>query len=321
MKKTLRLLLSALLLGTISICQAAKLHFDSDGKFKIVQFTDVHLKYGNPASDIAIERINEILDAEKPQLVVFTGDLIYAPPALKGIDEVLAPVSRRGIPFVVTLGNHDHEQGVSNEDIYHRVLATPGCVQPIGDEYALSIYDSGKNKRAATVYCMDSHDYSQIKGVGKYAWFTYEQIGWYRAKAAEIRRECGGDTIPAIAFFHIPLPEYAQASTTDGNPFIGTRREKVACPVINTGLFAAMLEQGDIMATFAGHDHDNDYATLWHGILLAYGRYTGGNTVYNHLPNGARIIELHENSRTFTTWIRQTGNVILDRTEFPASYK
>ena len=55
-------------------------------------------------------------------------------------------------------------------------------------------------------------------------------------------------------------------------------------------MFAAMKEAGDVMGMFVGHDHDNDYAVMWKGILLAYGRFTGGNTEYNHLPNGARII-------------------------------
>ena len=31
---------------------------------------------------------------------------------------------------------------------------------------------------------------------------------------------------------------------------------------------------------FVGHDHDNDYAVMWKGILLAYGLFTGGNTEY-----------------------------------------
>ena len=69
-------------------------------------------------------------------------------------------------------------------------------------------------------------------------------------------------------------------------------------------MFAAMKEAGDVMGVFVGHDHDNDYAVMWKNILLAYGRYTGGNTVYNHLPNGARIIVLDEGARTFTSWIR-----------------
>lgn len=73
-----RLTLILLLATTFCIAQKRELKFSKDGKFKIVQFTDVHFKYGNPASDVALERINQVLDAEQPDLVVFTGDVIYA---------------------------------------------------------------------------------------------------------------------------------------------------------------------------------------------------------------------------------------------------
>ena len=87
------------------------MRFNKDGKFKIVQFTDVHFKYGNPASDVALERIGEVLDAEHPDLVIFTGDVVYSSPADKGMLQVLGQVERRHLPFVVTFGNHDNEQG------------------------------------------------------------------------------------------------------------------------------------------------------------------------------------------------------------------
>ena len=77
-------------------------------RFKIVQFTDVHFKYKNPASAIALERINQVLDAEQPDFVIFTGDVVYAAPADKGMLQVLEQVSKRKLPFVVTFGNHDN---------------------------------------------------------------------------------------------------------------------------------------------------------------------------------------------------------------------
>lgn len=92
-------------------------------------------------------------------------------------------------------------------------------------------------------------------------------------------------------------------------PMYGIRREKVCAPALNSGMFLAMKEQGDVLATFVGHDHDNDYAVYWHGILLAYGRFTGGPTEYTNLPNGARVIELTENSKVFRTWIRTAKGV------------
>ncbi len=60
------------------------------------------------------------------------------------------------------------------------------------------------------------------------------------------------------------------------------------------------------MGMFVGHDHNNnDYAVAYKEVLLAYGRYTGGNTVYNDLAsNGARVIVLREGERKFDTYIR-----------------
>ena len=81
-----------MVLLSVMFCRAQikPLKFDKNGEFKIVQFTDVHFKYGNPASDIALKRINEVLDAERPDLVVFTGDVVYAKPAETAMRTVLA---------------------------------------------------------------------------------------------------------------------------------------------------------------------------------------------------------------------------------------
>ena len=96
--------------------QAQTLQFNSNKKFKIVQFTDVHWVPGNPASEEAAERMNEILDAEKPDLVIYTGDLIFAKPAAEGLDKALEPTISRHIPFAVTWGNHDDEQDMTRTE-------------------------------------------------------------------------------------------------------------------------------------------------------------------------------------------------------------
>ena len=71
---------AALLMG-VCASQAQELRFNSNHKFKIVQFTDIHWISDNPASEEAGERMREVLDAERPDLVVFTGDVIFAKPA------------------------------------------------------------------------------------------------------------------------------------------------------------------------------------------------------------------------------------------------
>lgn len=187
-------------------------------------------------------------------------------------------------------------------------------------DYILTVKSSADaSKDAALLYCMDSHSYSSLKDVDGYAWLTFGQVSWYRAQSAAYTARNGGKPYPALAFFHIPLPEYNEAAANENAILRGTRMEKACAPQLNTGMFAAMKEAGDVMGVFVGHDHDNDYAVMWKNILLAYGRFTGGNTEYNHLPNGARVIVLNEGTRTFDTWIRQKGGVV-DSTSYPSDY-
>ena len=120
MKKILGTLLAVLfsfMAINDSAAQNTVLRFNKDGKFKIVQFTDVHFKYGNPASDVALERIGEVLDAEHPDLVIFTGDVVYYSPAAKGMLQVPGQVERRNLPLVVSYGKPDDEQRKTLDEI------------------------------------------------------------------------------------------------------------------------------------------------------------------------------------------------------------
>ena len=239
--------------------------------------------------------------------------------------QVLEQVSKRKLPFVVTFGNHDNEQGMTREQLYDIIRQVPGNLMPdrgsvLSPDYVLTVKASSDAKKdAAVLYCMDSHSYSPLKDVKGYAWLTFDQVNWYRQQSAAYTAQNGGKPLPALAFFHIPVPEYNEAASDENAILRGPRMEEACAPKLNTGRFAAMKESGDVMGIFVGHDHDNDYAVMWKGILLAYGRFTGGNTEYNHLPNGARIIVLDEGARTFTSWIRQKDGIV-DKVTYPASF-
>ena len=58
----------------------------------------------------------------------------------------------------------------------------------------------------------------------------------------------------------------------------------------------------------------------WNGLMLCYGRYTGGSTVYHdiHGGNGARVFELTEGERAFKTWVRLKDNKILYEFNWPS---
>ena len=123
--------------------------------------------------------------------------------------------------------------------------------------------------------------------------------------------------MPALAYFHIPLPEYRQAFDDEKNVRVGVRLEDECPPELNTGLYFAMREMRDVMGIFVGHDHVNDYIVNYHGIALSYGCFSGWRTTYISPMNGVRIVELKENKREFDTWIRLLDGRVKDKVSFP----
>jgi len=306
--------------------QNHQLKFNSNKKFKIVQFTDLHIKYQDKRSDIAFVKMNEVLIAEKPDLILITGDIIYSKPAKKNLRNVLDFISKYKIPFAVTFGNHDREQGLSNDKLFKIVKSYPYNVtideqpQINGAGNCALVLKSSKGKAAAVLYLIDSNSYSKIKGVKGYDFIHNDQVNWYMDKSREFTANNNGKPLFSLAFFHIPLPEFKQAIMNQNSSMYGIRREAVCAPKLNSGMFAAFKECGDVKGVFVGHDHDNDFAINWQGVLLAYGRYSGGNTVYNNIPNGARIIELTQNSSSFKSWIRTSDTNVEQITTFPNDY-
>lgn len=287
-----------------------KLQYAPDGTFRIVQITDLHLKEAPYYYMIA----NSLI-MDKPDLVVFTGDMVFDAPADSLLLLALEPVVKLGCKFALTFGNHDHEFGVSNEELYDLARKVPGCVMPArgegdsGLDYSVPIWSKDGSKIESVLYMIDSHDYSRIEGVDGYGVIEKVQIKKYEKTSARYTRQNHGKPLPSLAFFHIPLPEFDSAWEDENTFHIGQKQEEVCCPEVNTGMFDAFKKRGDVMGVFCGHDHDNDYAVSKDGIVLAYGRFSGANTVYNHLPKGSRGICLFEGQRKFSSWLRDQKGI------------
>jgi len=71
------------------------------------------------------------------------------------------------------------------------------------------------------------------------------------------------------------------------------------CPShINGGQFDAWVETGDVMATFYGHDHVNDFTTSYKGIDITTVPTVGCNSYSNDINRGVGLITLDENDLT-----------------------
>lgn len=294
------------------------------GLFKIVQITDLHYKLGVKASEQGLACVREMVQTEKPDLVVVTGDIIYSAPADSTLSVVLKTFAKLGVPFCMTFGNHDYDFKTPAVALYNQMQKTPNCVMPVlqgkNTDYSLPILSSNGKRTAAVLYCIDTHNKPAIGGIGGYQWISHNQITWYRQRSMVYKQKNGGRPVPSLAFLHIPLPEFNYATANTQCPMYGSRLEKAYSPSLNSGMFASIKEMGDIMGVFCGHDHDNDYAVSYFNVLLAHGRFSGGNTEYNHLTRGARVIVLKEGKREFDTWIREVGGNVLYRTTYPKSY-
>lgn len=322
--------------------ESVSLHFDAGGKFRIAQFTDIHYTGSEPEKCAAAERvIRHVLETEHPHLAVLTGDIVIAPQEA-GWKAVMALFSEAYIPVAVVLGNHDDEAEWSREEIFRYLTTLPGFVGSRGPaslsgvgNYILEIHhkgapsisltsstgsSSGKETLSkatgqptvtpssnqtgmpsALLYFLDSQAYAADTAASYYDWIKFDQIAWYREQSRHYTVRNHGNPLPALAFFHIPLPEYAEVAA--GKNFAGVAQEEVCAPKINTGLLASIVEMKDIMGTFVGHDHVNNFVGVHKGVALAYGQKTGFSN-YGDLDKGARIIELQEGQRGFTTWIR-----------------
>jgi hypothetical protein len=82
--------------------------------------------------------------------------------------------------------------------------------------------------------------------VNGYDYIKFDQIQWYRENSKKFTEENNGVPVSSYAFFHIALPEYNQAASSESAILYGIRKEKACAPQLNSGLFAAMKEMGDV---------------------------------------------------------------------------
>lgn len=284
------------------------LKFDENGRFKILQFTDVHFKYNSYRSDSALAMMKRAVVEEKPGLVVLTGDIVCSSNTPKAWLVVAKIFEETKVPWAVTLGNHDVEQELSGRQITGLIDGLPYCLTKTGPENIsgsgngyLKIQSSVSGDTKAVVWLFDSHSgLDKEKGYGGYDWIKHDQVQWYFNESRKLTKSHAGKPFPALAFFHIPLAEYNEA-WEKGNA-VGRKEESVCSPEINSGLYTAFIESKDVMGVFVGHDHNNNYIGNLRNICLAYGQ-ASGRECYGQIGKGYRVVELYEDQRRFDTWV------------------
>lgn len=227
--------------------------FTTDEDLKIMQLTDVHIGGGFMSAKkdaMAINAVAAMVTAEKPDLVIITGDIAYPVPFQAGTfnnktgAEIFASLMETlGVYWAPCYGNHDTESYsfYSRKDIseFYSSDELKYCLFQAGDD-AVDGYGNRailvKNTKGVitqSLILFDSHSYTDGDFLG--AMWHYDnihdnQIEWYSSlvkslneKNAEVIETAYSTdeekaaamekfgTVPSLAFYHIPSEEFKLA--------------------------------------------------------------------------------------------------------------
>lgn len=350
------MLAATLCCGVSATEDYSKLQFNDDGNFRIMQVAD--LQDNMQLNGAVKEFLKEALIQEQPDLVVLTGDNISGGSCRTdmfkswdkkncetAIGQFMNIFEDYGVPVAMVFGNHDNENKLSKEelfDIYEEYDCFIGTDE--GDAlygcgtYNLPIYSSkDSSKMAYNLWMFDSNTYDEV--YGGYDYVHDDQVEWYVNKSNELKAVNGGESVPSMAFQHIIVKEIFDIIESgdniegsllnyngkdyvfkDGVLKAGYLKE-YPCPGTQPSKqFSSMVNQGDVVAMFFGHDHNNTFEVTYQGIdLVATPGFTFNS--YGNEDRGVRIIDINENdTSTYETRLVQFDDYFADNKMAMANY-
>ncbi|MBQ2826986.1 MAG: metallophosphoesterase [Clostridia bacterium] len=280
------------------------LNFGSDGKFRVLLFSDIQCEEnGDPRT---LEAMEKIVADKMPDLVLWGGDNPHSAPDresfLRMIGKFAGPMESRNIPWALTYGNHDDV--MCTEMTVAEVEKTleeefPCCVSKTVEgihgvsNYVLPVYSAGdKEKIALNIFSLDTGrklrdlhldcdlKVENIREAVKleeaplglrngFDIIRFDQLMWYWNTSSEIEKENG--KTPAIMLTHYcPHEHIAVKKNPEATEMTGEFPESISPGAINPGLFATVLQRGDVMGMYFGHNHRNSAEGKYCGIRLGY---------------------------------------------------
>ncbi len=218
--------------------------FTTDRDLKVMQLTDVHIGGGWMSlkkDSMAINAVAAMIQAEKPDLVIVTGDVSYPVFFQAGTFNNLSSakifatlMEQLGVYWTVAFGNHDTEaySFYSREQIsdFYGDSDFKYCLFQKGpddvDGYGNQVINVKNSNGIITqsFYIFDSHSYTDNDYFGimwKYDNIHENQVAWYKDNVNMLNAQNNetlkalnmeeNSDIKSLAFFHIPLTEQRDA--------------------------------------------------------------------------------------------------------------
>lgn len=311
------------------------LKFNSDGHFRILTVSDLHghTEYNRKTK----EGLVALLDDTKPDFVFLLGDIFTTLLEGQGAEavgeflrDVLSPLFERNIPWAHVYGNHDKECGIPNEVQQKIYESMPLCMSSAGPEeisgtgnFRIPVYSADGTDVRYNLFGVDSH--SEFRDIltdfglpadtrwrlpdsfgpgGGNACPLPDQVAWYMNESIAAEK-AAGHRIPALMFMHIPLIEYNLIwRNPEETDMRGSMRESPGSCEMNSGMFLACLQRGDVKGIFSGHEHLIDYQGEYCGITLAYDAALGYDMSAHDDLRGGRVIDIYDDGRMYTRAVK-----------------
>ena len=235
-------------------------YFTTDGDFKVLHLTDVHICGGIISAKkdkMALNAVAAMVTAEKPDLVVVTGDVSFAVPWSGTLNNKYAHgyftrlMEKLGVYWTVTLGNHDSESyNFYNRAAVAKMYEDPSLTYCLFNKGPEDVYGECnhvinlKNSDGfvtKSFIMIDSNSYTENDPLGlkwDYDNIHEDQIAWYKSTVEKYKSynqallesldegEKPADTESllnpkSLMFMHIPLKEVRDAY----NEYVNNNRQ------------------------------------------------------------------------------------------------
>ena len=274
-------------------------------EFKIIQFADLHFgtegeQFHNVDEARTIGFMNDLVENEKPDLIVLSGDNIMNT-GVAGARELIAIMDAYQTPYTFVFGNHDAESslpGYRKRDVSNYLedcdspwlLYRSGYIEDTSENrygnFSISLTDEKTGDLLGAIVIVDTGTYDQE--AGSYQSITEGQIGWYQNEIGRLnaiyseQKNNAHEIIPTLTYGHMQLPEhftaYRKASDGDGADFV--YRQTLGGWMENavfgqedaepSPFYTAMKEMGSARSYLCGHMHGLSYHVKMDGILLGF---------------------------------------------------
>lgn len=309
-----------------------KFKFNSDGKFKILLFGDIH-EHADYKTNPRFKDMQKLMTAAveefKPDLCVLLGDncnteiYVEDPEAFRELlKDVVEPITSRNIPVAAVLGNHEHDHGHEDEIVaeYGKlgiIMRNDAPAEITGNaNFKEFIYSSDGEKPVFCLWFIDSNNCHENREISHYDYVHTDQIEWFEKESEKLKELNGGKPMPSFIFQHTPVPEEYELlrkahfwelpvavrgyNTKRKTFYVGKKGtmdyvgEGPCSPDVNNGQFASWKKVGGILGAFFGHDHLNDFSGFVDGIFMAQHKTAGFRAYTDGCRSCVRLVTIDE---------------------------